>query len=92
MKIKQVEIVLAGPSADNSDLMTTIVDTVRQGSSRILANGKVLWVGMGNRTGLNSLLTRIKSNLHPGMEVQVQTFKTVHDHGQWITKHTAVIQ
>jgi hypothetical protein len=77
MKITHITLVeTAGPAADNSDIMENIIENVRSGSSRIIANGKVVWMGIANNSGLKALLSKIKEFVRPGMEIQIQRFKT----------------
>jgi hypothetical protein len=85
-------ITTAGPASDNSQFVSEIIDTVKHNSSRIVANGKVLWVGMGDKSGIARLMQRLRTYFTPGMEVQVQTFKPFGDHGKWITQHETTIQ
>jgi hypothetical protein len=88
------KVVIAGPASDNSNLISTIVDAVKEGSARIVANGKIIWTGMGNKSGFRGLLLQLNHKLHPGMKIEIQQFRstTNRDHGTWITNHTAVVQ
>jgi hypothetical protein len=92
MKIKHVKIVTAGPASDNSDLFSTIIDYLSKGSSRILLNGKLFWVGLYSKGSINSLVTKLRSALHPGVELSIQEFKKLKDHGQWTTVYTSVVK